>query len=305
MYKDESKSNTFFFSTGIITETFIIDQNKASPLDHVPTSPWQCSSFERQPCKILLTVLWAILSLVFSLPRHWHNVCFLNFLSWGQRDDSLKVQNQVNMEDAVKLSTWIRRLSSLSWCLCGWTCRKRTLSIGKLGLTWILALSLIWVSMNALKFVSPLCKKSTWKLRGRDTDFHSKVKHCYWEKQWLCWEVGMWSIEDQLYLDVWYMLLSCVGNYSCTKEKDITFLTYPHFIKFLSYKFVINLFYFFFFSWSSNFKFKAGTFMLVYFICTSSLLVRSAIGQVWKYLIYFALHPHLPHFSLKIWNLEI
>ena len=28
-------------------------------------------------------------------------------------------------------------------------------------------------------------------LRGRDTCFHSKVKHCYWEKRWLCWLEGM------------------------------------------------------------------------------------------------------------------
>ena len=41
-----------------------------------------------------------------------------NPLSWGWRDDSLKVLNMVIMEDVVKLSTRMRRLSPLSWCLC-------------------------------------------------------------------------------------------------------------------------------------------------------------------------------------------
>ena len=42
-------------------------------------------------------------------------------------------------------------------------------------------------------------------LRSRDAYSHSKVKHCYEEKRWLCWEVGMWFTENQLYFDVWYM----------------------------------------------------------------------------------------------------
>ena len=44
-------------------------------------------------------------------------------------------------------------------------------------------------------------------LWGRDTCSHSKVEHCYWQKQWICGEVGMRSTEDQLHFDVWYMFL--------------------------------------------------------------------------------------------------
>ena len=44
-------------------------------------------------------------------------------------------------------------------------------------------------------------------LRGRDISSHSKVEHCYWEKRWLCWEVGIRSIEDKLHFDVWYVFL--------------------------------------------------------------------------------------------------
>ena len=39
-------------------------------------------------------------------------------------------------------------------------------------------------------------------LRGRDTRSYSKVEQCYREKQKLCWEVGMRSMEDQLHFDV-------------------------------------------------------------------------------------------------------
>ena len=70
------------------------------------------------PRKILLTVLWATFSLQFSLPPHWHNVFLLNPLLWDGRNENLKALNQVNMEDAVKLSTRMRRLSPLSSCLC-------------------------------------------------------------------------------------------------------------------------------------------------------------------------------------------
>ena len=69
------------------------------------------------PCKILLTVLWATSSLQFLHPHHWHNVWLLNPLSWGRRDDCLKVLNLVSMEDTVKLSPWMRQLSLLFWCL--------------------------------------------------------------------------------------------------------------------------------------------------------------------------------------------
>ena len=44
-------------------------------------------------------------------------------------------------------------------------------------------------------------------LRGKGICFHLKVKHCYSEKRWLCWEVGMWFTEDKLHFDVWYMFL--------------------------------------------------------------------------------------------------
>ena len=54
---------------------------------------------------------------------------------------------------------------------------------------------------------------------SRVTCSHLKVEHWYWEKWWLCWEVGMWSTEDILMHDT----SSCVGNYYCTKEKGITF----------------------------------------------------------------------------------
>ena len=44
-------------------------------------------------------------------------------------------------------------------------------------------------------------------LQGRDTYSHSKEKYCYWEKRWLCRRIVMWSTEDQLHFDVWYMFL--------------------------------------------------------------------------------------------------
>ena len=43
-------------------------------------------------------------------------------------------------------------------------------------------------------------------LRGRDTCSYSKVEHYNREKRWLCRQVGMWSIEDQLHFNVWYRL---------------------------------------------------------------------------------------------------
>ena len=56
------------------------------------------------------------------------------------------------------------------------------------------------------------------------------MEHCYWEKQWLCWEVRMWSTEDQLHFDD---KCSWVGNYSCTKENSITFWLILYFTKIL------------------------------------------------------------------------
>ena len=40
-----------------------------------------------------------------------------------------------------------------------------------------------------------------------DTCSRSKVEHCYYEKRWLYWKVGMWSLEEQVHFDVWYMYL--------------------------------------------------------------------------------------------------
>ena len=100
-----------------------------------------------------MTVLWVTSSQQFLLPCHWHYVCCLNPLSWGRRDDSQKVLNLVSMEDVVKLSTRMRRLFPLPWCLWGSrasSCRRKAISIVKLGLTHrILDLSFVRVSMWA------------------------------------------------------------------------------------------------------------------------------------------------------------
>ena len=58
-------------------------------------------------------------------------------------------------------------------------------------------------------------------LRGKDTCSHSKVEYWYREKQWLCWEVGMRSTEEQLHLmsDTY----SCVSNYFFTKKRHYFF----------------------------------------------------------------------------------
>ena len=127
-YENESKSNAFFFSKGIIT--YIIHQNEVGPqwiisllLNIVTISlnsnvlPLNESMY---PClvKFFLIVLWAISSLQFSLPHHWHNVCLLKPLSWGWRDNSLRVLNLVSMADAVKFFTQMKWLSPSSGCLC-------------------------------------------------------------------------------------------------------------------------------------------------------------------------------------------
>ena len=61
--------------------------------------------------------------------------------------------------------------------------------------------------------------------RDRDTCSHSRVEHCYWEKQWQCWEVWMWStFLYKIYVHIlMYDTCLSVGNYSCAKEKGITF----------------------------------------------------------------------------------
>ena len=42
-------------------------------------------------------------------------------------------------------------------------------------------------------------KRILWDM---DTCSHSEVKLCYWEKRWLCWEVGIWPTEIQLHVPV-------------------------------------------------------------------------------------------------------
>ena len=63
-------------------------------------------------------VLQTTSSLQFSFLRHWHIVYLLNPFSWGQRDHSWKILNLESMKYAVKLSTQMKRLFFMSWCLC-------------------------------------------------------------------------------------------------------------------------------------------------------------------------------------------
>ena len=166
---------------------------------------------------MLLPVLWATWSQEFSLSHHWHNVCLLNSLSWGRRDDSPKVLNLVSMEDLVKLSNRMRRLSLLSQYLCvvkhcheeGGPYRLIRFSAFKR--------SYLWPKERGFKRQT-LCqwresencsdevaqRTVNWILWSRDTCSHLKVEQCNLEKRWLCWEVGMWSTENHLHLGVWY-----------------------------------------------------------------------------------------------------
>ena len=66
----------------------------------------------------MLTFLCANLSLQFSHPCHWHEVCQLNPLSSGRRDNSLKTLNLLSMEDVVNMSRRTGWLSPLFCCLC-------------------------------------------------------------------------------------------------------------------------------------------------------------------------------------------
>ena len=132
-----------------------------------------------------------------------------------------KAINMMSMENTVKFSTWMRRLSPLSWCLCAVEhCYTEAGSI----INWLVG------SHYSLSSLPPhergfkrqtLCQWQGYEycrdkvaqrtvkriLRGRDTCSHSKVKHCYREKRWLCWEVGMWATEEKVNLDVWNMFL--------------------------------------------------------------------------------------------------
>ena len=131
-----------------------------------------------------------------KLPRHWHNVCLLNLLSWGRRDDSLKALNLVSMEYGVKLSTRRRRLSPLSWCLY---VVEHCHAEG--GHYWFVRFDAFW-----LLSLQPHEREFKWQtlcqwhgsenctdqlaqrrgnriLQGRYICSHSKVEHSYWEKR--------------------------------------------------------------------------------------------------------------------------
>ena len=99
----------------------------------------------------------------FTVSRHWHNVCFLNPLSWPQRDDSFyaKSGDYGGCGKVVHLNEAIVSLVLMLVLCRAFSCRR----IGKLGLTRrILALSLVKVSMNASEFtVSSIGEKSTRK----------------------------------------------------------------------------------------------------------------------------------------------
>ena len=120
-YEVKSKSNAFYFR-GIITdiETYIRHQNKAcflritSLLHNIVivslNSNVRLSNENMYPC--LVKFCWLFFEpLQFSFSRHWQNVCLLNPLSCGRRDDSLKALNLVSMEDTVKLSPQTKRWS--------------------------------------------------------------------------------------------------------------------------------------------------------------------------------------------------
>ena len=116
-----------------------------------------------------------------------------------------------SMEDVVKLSTWMRWLSPLSWCLCVWSSIvMKKEDIGKIN-------DLFGPMKEGLRGKHYACdremKTAVAKravnriLQGRYTCSYLKVKHWYWEKRWQGWEVGMWSTEDQLHFDLLYMFL--------------------------------------------------------------------------------------------------
>ena len=121
------------------------------------------------------------------------------FSPFFQRDDCLKALNLVSMEDAVKF----RRLSLLFWCLCvvdrALSCRRRTWSIGKLGLISSLPphergfkRQTLYQWRGSENCCDEVAQRTVNRiLRGWDTCSYSKMEQYFWEKWWLCWEVGM------------------------------------------------------------------------------------------------------------------
>ena len=145
--------------------------------------------------------------------HHWHNVFLLNPLSWSRWDHCLNVLNLVSIEEAVKLSIRMRWLSPLFWNLC--EIKRCQAERGHFQMaSWVLlsnerGFKRKHTSDEQVK--TAVIKWLKWTvnriLRGKDTCSHSKVEYCYWRKQWLYWEVGMWSTEDWLHLGVWYLFL--------------------------------------------------------------------------------------------------
>ena len=186
---------------------------------NIPPFEWEHISL---PHKILLTVLWATSSLQFLLPHHWHNVCHLNLLSWGQRDDSWKVLNLMSMEDVVKLTTWKRQLYPLSWCLCSWALSRRrwTLSIGKLGLTseyHLFGPIKDYASDEGVKTA-----ETKW-LKEQSTEFYEAGIHALIQRRNVDYiEKWGWDPHRTSFI-MMRDTCSCVFNHSCIKEKGITF----------------------------------------------------------------------------------
>ena len=126
----------------------------------------------------------------------------------------------MSMKDVVKLSTQMRWLSPLSWCLCvveHCHIEGRHYQLARFSTFRLSALRPYerefkrqtlyqwWESENCSDEVAQrTVNRILWSW---DTCSLSKLEQCYLEKHWLCWEVRMWSIEDQLHFYVLYMFL--------------------------------------------------------------------------------------------------
>ena len=129
LYKGESKSNAFFFSTGIITDTgtCIIHQNKAGPLWITSlllnTVTISLNSNVPPLNESLYPSLVKFCWLFFKWIHHWSfhflttNVCHLNPLSWGWRDESGHAKSG-EYEGCGKVVYLNEAIVSLSWWLC-------------------------------------------------------------------------------------------------------------------------------------------------------------------------------------------